>query len=311
MRPRSRIRQGRLTRDIALESPRESWRLLPATLEAMQRLAELQVVVLVYGSSEDTDREGATAEDEGMRLLGAQIEAAGGRVDGFITCTHPPDTPCRCWGDFPGLLWAPALRFGFELEGCYVLGDSEIDAITAEAAGSRPLLVLCDRPIEEVVGANPRHGVFVVALHLSDAVTHVLTEKRFTRHLERARRKHLGVPVRQVLQAVERSLPTVAATSTLAIRLQERANEARTMAQDIARWLSLLLVGTVGLSLGIAYLVTHLYRQQPFPAFMFFFALYIPPRVRGILFIILGTAMSSMVVRSFVRSTGGLRRSRP
>ena len=104
--------------DIALESPRESWRLLPATLEAMQRLAELQVVVLVYGSSEDTDREGATAEDEGMRLLGAQIEAAGGRVDGFITCTHPPDTPCRCWGDFPGLLWAPALRFGFELEGC-------------------------------------------------------------------------------------------------------------------------------------------------------------------------------------------------
>ncbi len=55
------------------------------------------------------------------------------------------------------------------------------------------------------------------------------------------------------------------------------------------RWLGLLLLGLLFLALGLAYLLTQLYRQQPFPAAAYYITLQFVPRWgRGLLFLTLG-----------------------
>jgi hypothetical protein len=65
----------------------------------------------------------------------------------------------------------------------------------------------------------------------------------------------------------------------------------------------------VGLSLGIAYLLTHLYRIQPFPAIAYYVTLqFIPRPLRGALFIIWGGIVVVLALRSFYRSTSHWRK---
>jgi len=55
------------------------------------------------------------------------------------------------------------------------------------------------------------------------------------------------------------------------------------------RWLGLLLLGLLCLALGLAYLLTQLYRQQPFPSVAYYLTLqFIPRWVRGLFFILVG-----------------------
>jgi len=55
------------------------------------------------------------------------------------------------------------------------------------------------------------------------------------------------------------------------------------------RWLGLLLLGLLFLALGFAYLLTHLYRQQPFPPAVYYLTLQFIPRLgRAFLFIAVG-----------------------
>jgi len=66
------------------------------------------------------------------------------------------------------------------------------------------------------------------------------------------------------------------------------------------QWLLLFILGGVWLSLGIAYLLTHLYRVQPFPAFVWYLTLqFIPRPVRGLLFILTGLFVVVISLRAF------------
>ena len=75
--------------------------------------------------------------------------------------------------------------------------------------------------------------------------------------------------------------------------------------RDIGRWLTFLVLGAVGFSLGIAYMLTHLYRIQPFPEFVYYVTLqFIPRPLRGALFIAWGGGALVLALRSFRRSAG-------
>jgi hypothetical protein len=68
------------------------------------------------------------------------------------------------------------------------------------------------------------------------------------------------------------------------------------------QWLALFVFGGVWLSLGIAYILTHLYRVQPFPEFVWYLTLqFIPRPVRGLLFIGTGVAVVAISLRAFLR----------
>jgi hypothetical protein len=67
------------------------------------------------------------------------------------------------------------------------------------------------------------------------------------------------------------------------------------------RWLAVFVAGGVWLSLGIAYILTHLYRVQPFPEFVWYLTLqFIPRPVRGLLFILTGMVVVVVSLRAFM-----------
>lgn len=71
----------------------------------------------------------------------------------------------------------------------------------------------------------------------------------------------------------------------------------------VKRWLLLFMIGVVGLSLGIAYVMTHFYREQPFPEFVYYLTLQFLDRpIRGLLFIAVGVGMTGFALFQLSRS---------
>ena len=67
----------------------------------------------------------------------------------------------------------------------------------------------------------------------------------------------------------------------------------------------LFVVGGVWLSLGIAYMLTHLYRVQHFPEFVWYLTLqFIPRPIRGLLFIGSGMLLVGASLRAFLGVSG-------
>jgi hypothetical protein len=302
------IHQDSVLRDshIDPESPIESWHLAPATLEALRTLASATTFVLLYGPERPAPlREGdaprASAE---LRRLAAQIEAGGGRVDALITCTQQSVAAGRCYGDFPGLVWAASARFSLRPEACYLLGDSVLDLQTALSAGVRPFLILSERTIEDVFGRAEMERDFPVAIDLTTAVGYMQVEEEIAQQLGHEREPAPPVPTSLSLLGLAKELPTITIVSRMAQEIEDKLDRNRIRRKDIARWLFFLSLGALGLSLGVAYLLTHLYRVQPFPEFAYYVTLqFIPRPLRGALFILLGAALIVTAMRSLLRGT--------
>jgi len=297
------VHRNCLLRDSRIdpESPATSWQLTPATVEAVRLLADGNRLVFLYG------RRPVASEnpgEDGLEALVKQVEAGGGRIDGLLLCPHGEDAECRCWGDLPGIFWVAASQFSLQLSECYALGDAQRDVVAACAAGVRPLMVLSQRSIGEVLGNLPDRKDFPIATDLTQAVNYIGVEEDITRQLGRPRSTGLPVPSDEVLFAAPQALPNITVTS--AVGQSQRARVARSRAQlrDIARWLTFFVLGAVGISLGIAYLLTHFYRIQPFPDYVYWVTLqFIPRALRGALFIAWGIGVILLALRSLYRST--------
>src|SRR4030042_3919680 len=133
----------------------DAWRLMPATLEALALLSGEDRLVFLYGTS-PSHQEGLDS-DPGLARLVRQVEDAGVRVDGLITCPHGTEEVCRCWGESPGICWIAASQFDLRLDECYVLGDMQRDVEMAYTAGSRASIVLGGRSVGEILGGLPSH----------------------------------------------------------------------------------------------------------------------------------------------------------
>jgi D-glycero-D-manno-heptose 1,7-bisphosphate phosphatase len=289
-------------------TPPEAWRLMPATLEAMRLLAQEDVLLFLFGQCAPSPKDGK--DTPGFQALVDQIEAAGGRVDGTIACQHGANEDCACWGESPGLLWLVASRFDLHLDECYVLGDTERDAIAACAAGARPFIILCERSIDGILGDLPHRKDIPIAVDLSTAVRYVNVEEEINRQLGHLRDSALPLPTVDLLHTAPEALPELTVTSRLARSIQSNVAKSQAQLRDIGRWLTFLVLGAVGLSLGIAYLLTHLYRMQRFPAYIYYITLqFIPRPLRGALFILWGAGVLFLAVRSFARSAN-IRRKR-
>jgi histidinol phosphatase-like enzyme len=303
------VHRNAVLRDSHIEptSSPESWRLMPATVEAMRLLATEERLLFLYGPR--TLGDGAQVSDppgdhESWRGLLQQIEAGGGRVDGFIICHHGEGQACRCWGEVPGIFYGPAAQFGLELEMCYLLADDARDIAAAYVVGSRPILMLGERTLSQVLGNRPAHKDFPVATNLTMAVEYIQVEEEINAQLGHPRNVATPPPPAEQLLAHPEALPRIEVTSRLAHGLEARLIRARAQMSDLVRWLSFFVFGAMGLSLGIAYLLTHLYRVHPFPQFAYYITLqFIPRPVRGALFIVFGIGVILLVVRSFYRST--------
>jgi D-glycero-D-manno-heptose 1,7-bisphosphate phosphatase len=75
----------------------------------------------------------------------AEIEQAGGRVDGIYVCPHTDTDDCECRKPRPGMLLQAARELDLDLSRSWMVGDALTDMQAGQAAGVRTLLVLTGR----------------------------------------------------------------------------------------------------------------------------------------------------------------------
>ncbi|MEA3408174.1 MAG: hypothetical protein U9R48_08870 [Chloroflexota bacterium] len=283
--------------------PLEEWSLMPATLEAIRLLANEETLIFLFGPR---NRDGEDEEPFGdMAFLTGQIEAAGGRIDGWVSSVEGEMGEDASEKDFPAVFWVVMSQLDLQLDAGYVLADTQKDVLTAYAAGLRPIMVLCDRRVEQVLGDLPAHKDFPIAPNLTTAARYISIEEGTRDQLGRLQEKVVPVPTDDIFSWDPEALPAFEIVSPLAQELRSRAVRTRVELRDLGRWLTFLVLGAVGLSLGIAYLLTHLYRVKPFPEYVYYITLqFIPRPIRGALFIAWGIGVIYLAVRSFYRSAG-------
>ena len=136
-------RDGTLLKDVAyLSDPREA-ELLPGVGEG---LAELQrggyrLVVVTnqqgIGLGYFSAREFIAVNAAMFRLL----TPFGVTISRIYYCPHSAADGCQCRKPAPGLLLRAMAEFGVRPEGCFMVGDRDVDAIAAARAGCVPVLV--------------------------------------------------------------------------------------------------------------------------------------------------------------------------
>ena len=235
--------------------------------------------------------------------LAAAIEAAGGHIDAAVWCPHAGGQACGCWGSYPGLIRSATERFGLQANECYLIAHTLCDLEMAVAAGVRPILCLAGRSIAEVQGDRCAHKDHPIARTLVQAVAYVTAEEETSAQLGRPRLNATPTLMEEVSRPGT-GAPAVAAVSPEALAYTRRLR-LRPRPREVARWLGLLIVGGVWFSLGIAYLLAHLYRVQPFPEVVWYITLQFMPRpARGVLFILTGVAVVLLASRSFIHAFG-------
>lgn len=138
-------RDGTINHDSAdyIKSPDE-WLPLPGALEAVARLNHAGWHVVLASNQSGLGRGLFEVSDLNAihAKLQQQLQALGGRVDAIFYCPHTPEEACHCRKPRPGLFEQIAERYGIDLRGVPVVGDSVRDLLAGAALGCAPHLVL-------------------------------------------------------------------------------------------------------------------------------------------------------------------------
>jgi len=138
-------RDGTVNQDSQdyVKSP-EEWLPLPGALEAIARLnhAGWHVVIASNQSGLGRGLFDVSTLNAMHAKMHALLAAVGGRVDAVFYCPHTSDDGCHCRKPEPGLLEQIGERYGIDLRGVPMVGDSARDVMAAVSAGCEPHLVL-------------------------------------------------------------------------------------------------------------------------------------------------------------------------
>lgn len=132
------------------------FKFLPGALSALSRLAELNWPIAVVTNQSIIDRGLATqetVEEINARMI-AEVQAAGGRIDGVWYCPHAPEAGCNCRKPAPGLLLAAADTLALDLQRSFLIGDAISDVQAAQAAGTCPIMVRTGRGVAQLKSAT-------------------------------------------------------------------------------------------------------------------------------------------------------------
>jgi D-glycero-D-manno-heptose 1,7-bisphosphate phosphatase len=157
-----------------IKSPDE-WRPIPGSLEAIARLTREGWRVVVATNQSGLARglfEMATLNAIHAKMHRA-VAQAGGRIEAVFYCPHSAEMDCGCRKPKPGLYDEIAARYGRELAGVPVIGDSLRDLLAAASVGARPILVKTGKGEKTQVAGGLPAGTTVFA-DLSEAVDFLL-----------------------------------------------------------------------------------------------------------------------------------------
>ena len=81
------------------------------------------------------------------RHLATEVEALGGRLDGFLFCPHLPDgvnefaIDCECRKPAPGLIRRAVEELGVRTDRAWFVGDTWMDVLAGRRGGCRTIMV--------------------------------------------------------------------------------------------------------------------------------------------------------------------------
>jgi D-glycero-D-manno-heptose 1,7-bisphosphate phosphatase len=129
-------------RDDYVKSPDE-WVPIPGALEAVAKLnhAGWHVVVATNQSGLGRGLFDMGTLNAIHRKMHDQLARVGGRIDAVFFCPHAPEDQCLCRKPLPGLFEMIGERYGVELAGVPVVGNSPREIDAALAVGCKPHLV--------------------------------------------------------------------------------------------------------------------------------------------------------------------------
>jgi len=143
-------RDGTMIHDVGYLSRREDVTWYPWAIDAIRLLNRAGFLVIVVTNQGGIGL-GFYTEDFVRALhaeLGAQVAAAGGRVDEWFYCPHHPlarvdalRVECDCRKPRPGMIRQAAEAFDIDLPASYVIGDKASDLGLARAVGAHGILV--------------------------------------------------------------------------------------------------------------------------------------------------------------------------
>jgi D-glycero-D-manno-heptose 1,7-bisphosphate phosphatase len=135
--------------DEFIKSPDE-WQPLPGALEAIARLNHAGWHVAVASNQSGLGR--GLFDVASLNAIHAKMHkalgAVGGRIDAVFYCPHSPDEGCQCRKPLPGLFEQIGERFGVDLKGVPVVGDTLRDLQAGALVGCQPHLVLTGKGAE-------------------------------------------------------------------------------------------------------------------------------------------------------------------
>jgi D-glycero-D-manno-heptose 1,7-bisphosphate phosphatase len=129
-------------RDDYVKSP-EEWVPIPGSLDAIARLnhAGWHVVIVTNQSGLGRGLFDMAALNAMHLKMMQMLARQGGRLDAVFFCPHAPDEQCDCRKPMPGLFLQIADRYGMDLQGVPVVGDSLRDLQAGVVVGCEPHLV--------------------------------------------------------------------------------------------------------------------------------------------------------------------------
>lgn len=182
-------RDGTLTEEVGYVNHPKRLRLLPRSAEAVRRLNEAGLAVVVVTNQAGVARGYFSEEVLGAvnAALVAQLKEAGAHLDGIYVCLHHPSegmppyrAECDCRKPKAGLLYRAAAELDLDLSRSTLVGDKASDLVAAQRVGARSVLVLTGYGLGEweyrraSFPLAPDH----VADDLLDAVEWIVGERR-------------------------------------------------------------------------------------------------------------------------------------
>lgn len=167
-------RDGTLIRDTGYVGDPDDVELLPGAAEAVRRLNEAAVPVVIVTNQSGIGR--GYFDEAAFRAVQARMESLladdGARIDGTFYCPHAPDDDCECRKPGLGLYALAAVTLGVETSGGLYVGDRMRDVLPALALGGVGMLVAgeggeYDGPVGPSVVRVPDFLTGVRGLHLT------------------------------------------------------------------------------------------------------------------------------------------------
>ena len=173
-------RDGTINEEMGYINHLSRFRLLPEAIDAIRRLNEAGVRVVVVTNQSGAARGyfPATLVEEVHAHLLELLGAAGAHVDGIYACLHGPEAGCACRKPRPTLMQQAARDLDLDLARSYAVGDRYKDIETAANAGVSGILVLTGygRGEYEYLRATAPVQPVHVALDLLEAVAWILRD---------------------------------------------------------------------------------------------------------------------------------------